>query len=304
MDLNKYQLKYKFGRKYLLSLKELNEEEIAELICLAREYKYKRVVHEQSNVLKNKYALLITKPRYPQTGITFEIAVKELGGNPVVSAMNGEDIENRLADEYYVKALQAVGLSAVLVSTSKVSDTEIFEKTVNLPVINANTEYSPCQALSALLTMFEINHSFTGLKVTIAGNFKVEDNSLLYGLIKLGANVTLLTTPNGEPDDDVVSYCSQFTDLKITTDKQTALKNADIVYIATGEKDNPMQIRAEDLSVASRMVKVLTAVPVDYSVANKDAFSLDESPVLKQAENLIHVYKAVLTALAGQKRID
>lgn len=301
MDLNKYVLKNKFSRKYLLSLKDISEEEIIELLCLAREFKYKRIVHEASPALKDKYVLLITKPSFPQIGITFQIAVKELGGSPVVSAMSGEDLEVRLADEYYVKVLSAVGLSAIMICTSKVTDTEIFEKTVNLPVINANNEYSPCQALSALLTMYEINHSFNGLKVTIVGNFKVDDNSILYGLIKLGADVTLLPTENGEPDEEVVSYCSQFTDLKISTDKNVALKNADIVYIASADNDTPIYLSSDDLLVASPYVKILTSVPVDYSLAEKDLFIKDETPVLKQAENLIHVYKAVLTALAGKK---
>ena len=301
MDLNKYVLKNKFSRKYLLSLKDISEEEIIELLCLAREFKYKRIVPEASPALKDKYVLLITKPSFPQIGITFQIAVKELGGSPVVSAMSGEDLEVRLADEYYVKVLSAVGLSAIMICTSKVTDTEIFEKTVNLPVINANNEYSPCQALSALLTMYEINHSFNGLKVTIVGNFKVDDNSILYGLIKLGADVTLLPTENGEPDEEVISYCSQFTDLKISTDKNVALKNADIVYIASADNDTPIYLSSDDLLVASPYVKILTSVPVDYSLAEKDLFIKDETPVLKQAENLIHVYKAVLTALAGKK---
>lgn len=301
MDLNKYVLKNKFSRKYLLSLKDISEEEIIELLCLAREFKYKRIVHEASPALKDKYVLLITKPSFPQIGITFQIAVKELGGSPVVSAMSGEDLEVRLADEYYVKVLSAVGLSAIMICTSKVTDTEIFEKTVNLPVINANNEYSPCQALSALLTMYEINHSFNGLKVTIVGNFKVDDNSILYGLIKLGADVTLLPTENGEPDEEVISYCSQFTDLKISTDKNVALKNADVVYIASADNDTPIYLSSDDLLVASPYVKILTSVPVDYSLAEKDLFIKDETPVLKQAENLIHVYKAVLTALAGKK---
>lgn len=301
MDLNKYVLKNKFSHKYLLSLKDISEEEIVELLCLAREFKYKRIVHEASPALKDKYVLLITKPSFPQIGITFQIAVKELGGSPVVSAMSGEDLEVRLADEYYVKVLSAVGLSAIMICTSKVTDTEIFEKTVNLPVINANNEYSPCQALSALLTMYEINHSFNGLKVTIVGNFKVDDNSILYGLIKLGADVTLLPTENGEPDEEVISYCSQFTDLKISTDKNVALKNADVVYIASADNDTPIYLSSDDLLVASPYVKILTSVPVDYSLAEKDLFIKDETPVLKQAENLIHVYKAVLTALAGKK---
>ncbi|MBO5713098.1 MAG: hypothetical protein J6R88_02695 [Clostridia bacterium] len=301
MDLNKYQLKYKFHRRYLLSLKDLNDEEIAELICLAREYKYKRVVQEQSSVLKNKYVLLITKPRFPQTGITFEIAVKELGGIPVVSAMNGEDIENRLADEYYVKALSTVGLSAIMVSTSKVSDTEMFEKTVNLPVINATNDCSPCQALSALLTIFEICQSFSGLKVTLVGNFKTEDNSLLYGLIKLGADVTLFPTKNGDPTKETIEYCSQYTDLKIVKDKAVALKGAEIVCIGSSENDESLNLNSDDLLVASPVVKVLTPVPVDYKIADKSVFKKDETPILKQAENLIHVYKSVLTSLAGKK---
>ena len=301
MDLNKYQLKYKFHRRYLLSLKDLNDEEIAELICLAREYKYKRVVQEQSSVLKNKYVLLITKPRFPQTGITFEIAVKELGGIPVVSAMNGEDIENRLADEYYVKALSTVGLSAIMVSTSKVSDTEMFEKTVNLPVINATNDCSPCQALSALLTIFEICQSFSGLKVTLVGNFKTEDNSLLYGLIKLGADVTLFPTKNGDPTKETIEYCSQYTDRKIVKDKAVALKGAEIVCIGSSENDESLNLNSDDLLVASPVVKVLTPVPVDYKIADKSVFKKDETPILKQAENLIHVYKSVLTSLAGKK---
>ena len=301
MDLNKYQLKYKFHRRYLLSLKDLNDEEIAERICLAREYKYKRVVQEQSSVLKNKYVLLITKPRFPQTGITFEIAVKELGGIPVVSAMNGEDIENRLADEYYVKALSTVGLSAIMVSTSKVSDTEMFEKTVNLPVINATNDCSPCQALSALLTIFEICQSFSGLKVTLVGNFKTEDNSLLYGLIKLGADVTLFPTKNGDPTKETIEYCSQYTDRKIVKDKAVALKGAEIVCIGSSENDESLNLNSDDLLVASPVVKVLTPVPVDYKIADKSVFKKDETPILKQAENLIHVYKSVLTSLAGKK---
>ena len=279
----------------------LTEEEIAELICLAREYKYKRVVHESSSVLKNKYVLLITKPSLPQTGITFEIAVKELGGIPVVSAMKGEDIEARLADEYYVKALSTVCLSAIMVSTSKVSDTEIFEKTVNLPVVNATNDSSPCQALAALLTIFEICHNFNGLKVTLVGNFNVEDNSLLYGLIKLGADVTLLPTKNGEPTNEVKEYCSQFTDLKIVNDKAIALKGADIVCIGSSEGDEFEVLTEDDLKVASPVVKVLTPVPVDYAIADKNVFKKDETPILKQTENLIHVYKSILTALAGKK---
>lgn len=301
MDLNKYTLKYKFNKKYLLSLKDICDEEIAELLMLAREYKYKRVAHEISPALKDKYILLVTKPRFPQTGITFQIAVKELGGNPVVSALSGEDLEMRLGDEYYVKALSAVGLSAIVICTSKVSDTEIFEKAVSLPIINANIENSPCQALSALLTIFELNHSFNNLKITLAGNFKVEDNSLLYGLIKLGADVTLLPTENGEPDDETIAYCNQFTDLKIVKNKSLALKNADIVYISTSENDVPLHITKSDLAVASPSVKVMTSVPVDYSVAEKSAFETDETPILKQAENLIHVYKAVLSSFAGKR---
>ena len=81
------------------------------------------------------------------------------------------------------------------------------------------------------------------------------------------------------------------------------MKNAEIVYVGVSEKDDACPLTKDDLAVCSPMVKVLTAVPVDYQVAEKSAFTKDDTPILKQAENLIHVYKAVLTALAGKKNV-
>ena len=294
MNNQLFQRKQKIQFKQVLSLENITEEDIVEIINTATELKSMRLVHEDLSSLKGKYILLVTKPSLPRSSITFQIAVKELAGEPVMSSLSGEMLETLLTDEHYVKALSSCGVSGVLVCTSKGEDSNAIKKCTTVPVINATAINSPSEALATLMTISELTPNFKNLKVTLVGNYNDKDNSLITGLVKLGTEVTILPTENGEPTTETLQYLSQYSDVKITKDKKQALVNADYVYF--GEGDGNLCITKEDFA-GNKRYKLLSSVPTDKTLFIEDIICENNSLIDKQTENLLHVGKALLFLL-------
>ena len=299
MNVLNYAKKGKVDFYNLTTLQGVSTEDIIEIIKAATDLKDKRLVQENSILLKDKYVLLVTKPNLPRSSITFQLAIKELSGSPVVTSMHGEELENLLADKHYVKALTSFGLSAVLVCTSKTTDTNIFVDAVDVPVINATAVKSPCEALSALMTISENFKDFKNLNVTIVGDALDGDSSLAIGLVKLGANLTFLTSKKQAVSNELFDYLTQFSYVTTTSDKESALKNADIIYFLN--KDEKISVLEEDLLKNEKDYVVLSSLPVDTSMASASVFESKNSLVTKQTENLLHVGKAVLTLTCLKK---
>ncbi len=299
MNIKEYVKKGKLSFNNLLNLENVLEDDIYEIVSTAIELKNMRLVHESSSALKGKYVLLITKPSLPRLDITFQIAIKELSGVPVKTLMSGEQLENIISDTNYIKALSACGVSAVAVCTSKCSDSETFKNNLSVPIINSSELYSPCEALSIIMTMLENSHSLTNAKITLVGNLNIEDNSLLVGLTKLGADITILPCKNGVPNNNLLRYLSQYTDVKIEENKQIALKDADFVCFLKG--DDKLYIDKEDFALNKKDYKILSVVPSDYNLFNKELCESNNSLVQKQSENFLHIAKSCLLLLAGKK---
>lgn len=283
----------------LTTLQGVSTEDIVEVINTATALKEKRLVQENSILLKDKYVLLVTKPNLPRSSITFQLAIKELSGSPVVTSMHGEELENLLNDKHYVKALTSFGLSAVLVCTSKTTDTNMFVDTVSVPVINATATKSPCEALSTIMTISERFKEFKNLNVTIVGPMLDDENSLAVGLVKLGANLTFLSSKESAVSPKTYDYLSQFSYITTTSDKKTALSNADVIYFLS--KDEDISVLEEDLVENKKDYVILSSLPVDTTMASEKIFDSANSLVTKQTENLLHIGKAVLTLTCSKK---
>ncbi len=301
MELAKYQRKNKVNFKHLINLESVIESDICEIISLAKELKEKRLVLEDHKTLNDKYILMITKPSIVGMDTAFQIAVKELGGMPIINSLSGELLETCLQDEAYIKTLAVYGLSAVAVSTSKISDSSALEKYINVPVINSNNENSPCTALAGIMTILETKKDIKNLKVVIVGDLNIEDYSIMTGLAKFGADITLLPTNNSTPSEHAIRYSSQFGEVKVEKDKKLALKNADFIYLLkNGENDN-VYIDEDDLSLCPNAY-VLGVMPCDKTLVSSSVIQGERSLVYKQAENLLHIGKAILSLLVCKNR--
>ncbi len=299
MNINQYIKKGKVEFKHLLSLDGISEYDIAEVILTAREFKSKRAVHEISTTYKGQYVLLVTKPNLVRAGITFQIAIKELSGEPIITSLSGEQLENLLEDSNYVKALTSSGLSAVMVCTSKTEDSLAFLNSSSVPVINATAIKSPLEALAVLMTIADYTPNFKDLKVTISGDLSFGDYSLLTGLLKFGADVTLLCKEGERPKQSTLDYLSQFAEIKITDNKKEAVKDADYIYFA--ESESGILITESDLNMNEKNVKIMSSVPVCKNLAERQVFEGENSLVSKQTENLLHIGKAVLSLLYNKR---
>ncbi len=298
MNVNQYIKKDTVNFKHLISLDGISEYDIAEVILTAREFRRKRAVHEVSTAYKGHYVLLVTKPNLPRASITFQVAIKELSGEPIVTSLSGEQLESLLNDTHYVKALAGCGLSAIMVCTSKSADSNVFLSSSTVPVINATAIKSPLEALAALMTIADITPNFKDLKVTIVGDLSSGDYSFITGLLKFGAEVTLLCKDAERPQQTTLDYLSQFADIKITTNKQTAIKDADYIYFA--ESDDGIFVTCEDILKNEKGAKIMSSVPTCKNLTENSVYDSENSLITKQTENLLHVGKAVLTLLLNK----
>ena len=301
MDFFKRTLNPFENKTCFLAIKSLTTEELKELIDRAAELSAMRAVKEQLGVLNGRYVLLVTKNEFPKTKINFQIAVKELGGTPIVASVSGEAIEEFIDDEEYLKALTACGLFAVVISTKKSGDASAFESTIGLPVINANAVDSPVEGIAAVIAAKKRFGRINGLNVTFAGHFDYENNSVLCAFAKLGANITLLTSSERSPASEDLEYLSQFSRITAVTDKRKALKNADLLYI--GGAQEGLYLDEADLEFLPANAAVSGSVPVSPSLISKTAMKNKNLLFSSQAENCVHAGKAVLCAFAEKQEL-
>lgn len=302
MDINQYKTIGSINKKHLISLTNYTAEEIYEILKRAKDIFDILAAGEKQYSLKNKYIYLITKSGFSRSRIAFETAVTKLSGSYTVSSLPGAKIDEVLTDSLSMKAIAYYGVDAIVVRTELSTDAEVLEKHVNLPIINANPQSGPLEALSALLTVWERKGRLGGLKISMIGNPTIFAESFIYAFIKCGADVTIVC-PNGyNPDERTLNYCAQYGDLTITNDLSDGIKDADCIYISDDYAAASFTLTNDVLINAKPSVMVLHSLPIpkDSAVISADIINSPAFAGLTLAENLQKVEMAVLDLLVAE----
>ena len=304
MDINQYTFKGKLNTTHLLKLDNVAVEDIIEILQCAKDLKIKRKVGEFNRTLINQNITLLTKHSFAKTRIVFELAASELSAHPLVIDLSGEEIETLLKDKDTANSITSYGLSAFVVDTSFPQDAFVMQDYVkNIPIINANSTDSPCSALATLLTVWENKKSFKNLKVCLIGDYNVYDKNLVYGLIKLGANITIVAPRENAPSDDLMAYCEQYGDINYTDDIYFGIKDADVICNTPHQFPSNFLVDQFAFSAAKENAMYLHPMPISRDIeALSEIVDGPNSFIYKQAENLLHIEKAVFTLLLGQRR--
>lgn len=295
MNINAYHPQKKLSDKKLISLKDVKSNDIYEYLYTARDFKRKRSVGEKTLCLSDKYIMLISKHSFIRSGIAFLIAVDELGGKSIRLPMSGSDIEEALKDKDVARTIKDYGVSAFVVDTAYFHDAEIIDNYVDIPIINANSISSPCQALAALLTVWEKTGKLQGLTMAFIGNTNSSEHSLIAGAAKCGININIICPREHMPDKNDIDYCRQFCNVDVYNSIEEGLRGADVVYVC--ENDFPDKYTLTDLNFrhARPGAVILHTVPLNR---NKDiSDEIADSPnsmIFEQASNLIPVLQAAL----------
>jgi len=304
--------------KDLLSVKDINVQDIELLFQMASEFKQRRKRGEKIiHFLDGKsLGLLFEKPS-TRTRISFEIAVRELGGNSLF--LQSEQMQMKrgetLADAAKIFSLY---LDALAVRTYKHDNLLELAKNASVPVINALSDFShPCQALSDMFTVKEKMGKLEGVKLTYIGAGNNVCNSLIYGAAKTGINLIVASPKGYEPKSGILKDAKKTNSkckIEITNNPTKAVKNTDIIYtdvwVSMGEEKEKevrtdafknFQVNEKLVKSAKKGVLVMHCLPAHRGeeITSK-VLDGPNSIVLEQAENKLHVQKAILVLLLGK----
>jgi len=305
--------------KDLLTVADIPRDTIHHLITLAQKMKAARRLGRATFPLKGKTLGLIFEKPSTRTRVSFEAGMNQLGGQAIFLASEKIQLSRgeSLADTAKVLTRYLDGL---VVRTFDQTSLEEWARHTTIPVINGLTDHChPCQALADLLTIVEKKGRAKGLKLAYIG----DGNNITHSLLEVGAKVGMHVTvgcPRGyEPDRSIVEAANEEGQqtgarIEITHDPQIAAAGADVVYtdvwISMGQEHEqqprmtalaPYQVNNQLLQQAKPNALVMHCLPAHRGEEiTEDVLDGPQSVVLDQAENRLHIQKAILLEWIGK----
>jgi len=300
-------------KKDLLSIYDLEAGDFKAIFEKARHLKS---VHEQGvayTPLKGKTLGMIFDKSSTRTRISFEVGMYQLGGlalflsNRDTQLGRGETVADsaRIMSRY---------LNGIMIRTFSHLIVEEFAAHATIPVINGLTDLlHPCQILSDLFTIIEKKGSYEGLKIAYVGDGNNIANSWINAAARLPFHLALSCPEGYDPDSGILDRGVKEAKegVSLMRDPYEAVRNADVIYTdvwasmgqeaeqeARARVFRPYQISDTLLSPAKKDVIVMHCLPAhrgeEITAEVLDGF---RSVVIDQAENRLHVQKAIMEIL-------
>jgi ornithine carbamoyltransferase len=300
----------------LLSLRDLTSDDLLALIERARLMKTGPLGF--ATALRGRTLGMIFEKPSLRTRVTFDVGMYQLGGHAVYLSPAEISLGKRESISDVAKNLERM-VQAVMIRTFAHETVVRLAEAASIPVINGLSDFShPCQGLADFMTMREVRGDLRGLKLAWVGDGNNVLNSLIFGGALLGARLSIATPPGFEPPADVVEWAVQRgrqtgSTIRVTHDPREAVDAADVVYtdtwISMGQEAEaaerraifgPFQVNEALFARASSDAIFMHCLPAHRGEEVTDrVIDSPRSVVFDQAENRLHVQKAVLVALMG-----
>jgi len=315
--------------RHLISLKEQGKEDILTIFDLAKKIKQKRSRGESTNFLPNKTLIMLFQKTSTRTRLSFEAAMTELGGHSIFLESRASQFAlTDFKDE--IKAVMRYG-QALMFRAKKAADVLLAASLNQIPVIDACSEkYHPCQALGDILTMAEHSGGLENVKkITWLGIENNVSNTLSLACAKLGIKVAI-AAPEIDPDSvdqELKTQAEATGNITRTLDLDEALKETDYVhteswfrmerfvqgkvkpefeqtYYQREAKLMPYQVNAKLINQCCPKAKIMHCMPchVGYEIS-RGAIDHPNSVIFEQAENRLHIQKAIILWLLNKENI-
>ncbi|HEY4319638.1 MAG TPA: ornithine carbamoyltransferase [Gemmatimonadales bacterium] len=301
------------SKRDLLSFNDLSRAECLALLELAARMK---AGDDISLPLAGKQVALIFAKSSTRTRVSFEVGVRELGGNPLflssrdIQLGRGEPIRDmaRVLSRY---------IDGIMIRTFAQADVEELARYASVPIINGLTDLlHPCQLLADLLTVREEFGTLDGRVVAWIGDGNNMANSWIEAAGLLGFSLRLACPAGYEPSRAIFEANASRTSLMITEDPEEAVDGADVintdVWASMGQESESELRRlafagycVDDalLRHAAADAIVLHCLPAHRGEEISEAvLEGPRSRVWDEAENRLHAQKALMALLMGPDR--
>lgn len=292
--------------KHLLSLEKLPRVDMDVILQNAHVIKAQRGDSQHKPLAGQVWAMIFTKSS-TRTRVSFEVGIRELGGG--VMFLNANDIQlgrgEPIKDTARVLGRMVHG---AVIRTFAQNDVEEFAEYSGIPTVNALTdEEHPCQVLTDLFTFQEKHGSIVGKVVTFIGdgacNMPV---SWIFAAAKLGFELRIAAPRGYQPPPEILLRAGG--NIVVTDDLKSAASGADLLYtdvwVSMGKENESaqrireltgFQINADIVKLAKPGALVMHCLPAYRGKEiDDDTFEAHAQTIFDQAENRLHVQKAIL----------
>ncbi len=300
----------KLKTKDLLTLNELSKKEIEEILSTAIKLKKDLKSGIYKPLLKNKTLAMIFQKPSTRTRVSFETGMYQLGGHAL----------NLSSEELQLTRGETIGDTAktlsryvdiIMARVYSHEEIEILAKSATVPVINGLSDsFHPCQILADLMTVKEKKKKLTGLKLAWIGDGNNVCNSMIYGCVKTGIDISIATPKGYEPDQNVVKESKKLGEVQLLHDPVLAVNNADVVVTDTfvsihhqatdRTKDflPKFQVNSSLMKKAKTDAIFLHCLPAKRGQeVTSSVIDGSQSSVWDEAENRLHAQKSLMISL-------
>ena len=314
MDVSSYKPKGRIEHKHLLNLLDYSAADIYEILHLSNSLKTAFHRGKKHELLKNKTLAMIFTKSSTRTRVSFEMGIKQLGGNSLFLSSN--DIQLGRGETIHDTAcvLSRYGIDGVMIRTFKQSDVEELAKYGSFSVINGLTDdFHPCQALADIFTLYETYGQLNGVKLAYFGDGNNMAHSLMLAGAKTGMNVCICAPKGFQPNPEITEAAQKFGNVTVTDNVEEAATDADALYtdvfFSMGQAKDPAkekalmpyQVNAKVLGMAKKDAVFMHCLPAHRGEeVTEDVIDSTHSIIFQEAENRLHVQKAVMCLLMGK----
>jgi len=308
--------------KDLISVHDLEIGEVALILDVAAKLKRKQKKGEPHQYLKGKTLAMLFSKASTRTRTSFEVGFFQLGGHPIYLSDDASQIGRGEPVKDTARVLSRF-VDGIMIRTFSHESVIELAKYASIPVINGLTDLlHPCQALTDLFTIQEKMKVLKGRKMVYVGDGNNMAHSLMYAAAKVGMNMVCACPKGYQPDPKVLAEAQEdasHTGCTITVEEDVmkAVKGADVLYTDTwasmGQEEEhdarkkifaPYQINAELLAAARPEAIVMHCLPAYRGEEiTDDVIEGPQSVVFDQAENRLHVQKAIMALLMSDERL-
>lgn len=300
-------------KKDLLSIYELETADFERIWKKAARLKKLLKEGKEHASLKGKTLGMIFDKSSTRTRISFEVGMYQLGG--IALFLNSRDTQIGRGETIADSArMMSRYLNGIMIRTFAQASVEEFARYATIPVINGLTDlFHPCQILSDLFTIKEKKGSYERLKIAYIGDGNNIANSWIEAAARLPIQLALACPKGYEPDREIMTKCAKQASEGITlyNDPLEAARNADVLYTdvwtSMGQEAEDKErkkifknysINKKLLGEAKKDAIVMHCLPAHRGEEiTADVIDGPHSVVIDEAENRLHVQKAILEIL-------
>jgi len=304
--------------KDLLSVSDLSSEEIRFLISDAVDMK----ARGWSSLLDQKILALIFEKPSLRTRVSFEVAMKQLGGETIYLSPAEVGLRERESVSDVARVLSRY-VDAIAARTFSHQTLEVLAEYSGVPVINALSDLEhPCQALADLLTIDEKKRELDSLTLAFVGDGNNVAHSLLLAASLMGMNFRIASPAGYTVQDKILHLAQDYAatsgaEIFCTEEPPLAVSGADVVYTdvwtsmgqeAEAEERRrifaPYRVDEELLSLAREDAILMHPLPAHQGEEVAEGLlTSPQSVVFDQAENRMHLQKALLVRMLGGQEV-